>query len=251
MTITIDRLHTNCQNKGQLKHTEWVMQQYYPLRSQSIAFYLPHQLWDSGYALKKLTRISSLFISWDRVLYDMKRLIPAESCHDCNFGFSRSRISLHFSSIAIIAGIFGLAITTSVTSPLYGQFTTPVSPALRGFPPSSMFSDEGVIPMCSDISITYIPISSIGMMNCPPSTVPVVMITSPPTFSGTSSNSISLCTYTVNSEFGSFEFGLTPTITLTNCVFVSPHFPPLAADTIVSPAMTNFPSFGFPTTLFP
>ena len=57
--------------------------------------------------------------------------------------------------------------------------------------------------------------------------------------------------YTVNSEFGSFEFGITPTITLTNCVFVSSQFPPQAADTIVSPAMTNFPSFGFPTTLFP
>ena len=223
----------------------------WPLQSQSIAIYLPHQLWDSGYALKKLTRISSLFISWDRVLYDMNRLIPAESCHDFNFGFNRTRIRLHFISIAIIAGIIGLAITTSTASPLYAQFTTPVSPALRGFPPSSLFSDEGVIPMCSDISITYIPISSIGMMNCPPSTVPVVMITSPLTFSGTSSNLISLCTYTVNSEFGFFEFGLTPTITLNNCVFVSSQFPPLAADTIVSPAMTNFPSFGFPTTLFP
>lgn len=204
---------------------------------------------------KKLTRISSLFISWNWVLYDMSSLRLDEICHDLSLGLTRSHSRLRFLSIAIITGILGLlilhTIPASTPSPLYAQFISPLAPALRGFPSSSMFSSEGVIPMCSDISISYIPVSSIGMANCPPSTVPVVMITSPFTFSSSSSNLISLCTYTINSEFDFFGFGFTPTVTLTGCVSFSSPLPPLAADTIVSPARVNFPSFVTPTTLIP
>jgi hypothetical protein len=199
-----------------------------------------------------LTRI--LFISWNRVLYDVNRPSLAEICHDFSFGFKSGHIRLHFVLVTIIASILGLilqAMPAGAPSPLYAQFMTPLTPALRGFPPSSMFSNEGVIPMCSDISISYIPVSSIGMVNCPPSTIPVVMITSPLTFSSTSSNLISLCTYRINSEFDFFGLGLTPTVTLTDCIFLSSQLPPLAADTIVSPARANFPSVVIPSALFP
>lgn len=170
-------------------------------------------------------------------------------------GLYRLRVALSVS----IAGILGLLISEVIPgntpSPLYAQFMqlpSSPAPALPGFPPSSsIFSDNTLVPMCLQTSLSYIPISSIGMINCPLSTIPVVVVTNPLTFSGTSSNLISVCTYTINSEFDFFGFDLTPTITLTNCVSFSSQLPPVATDTTISTATTTFPSMFIPTTTFP
>lgn len=172
-----------------------------------------------------------------------------------NRGHYRLRVALSVSIASILGLLISEVIPGNTPSPLYAQFMQlPSSPALAlpGFPPSSStFFDNTVVPMCLETSLSYIPISSIGMINCPLSTIPIVVVTNPLTFSGTSSNLISVCTYTINSEFGLFGFDLTRNITLTNCVSFSSQLPPVATDTTISTATTTFPSVIIPTNTFP
>jgi hypothetical protein len=187
----------------------------------------------------------SIIISRNWIIYSMNRLLRAEFCRYLGLGSMRSHYRLHIVSMTAITGVLGLlifqAIFSSAPSPLYAQFVPPLSPAFRGFLPSTVLSNQGVIPMCADPSMSSIPVSSIGMVNCPFSTVPVVMVTNPSSFSSSSSSLTSLCTYTFNSEVGLFGFGFTPTITLTDCVFFSSPVIPLIDNTIVTTAGMNFP----------
>ena len=172
----------------------------------------------------------------------MNCLLRDEICRYLGLGGMRNHYRLRFVSMAAILGLsIFLAIFSSVLSPLYAQFVPPLSPAFRGFLPSTVLSNQGVIPMCADLSMSSIPVSSIGMVNCPPSTVPVVMVTNPFSFSSSSSSLTSLCTYTFNPEVGLFGFGFTPTITLTDCVFFTSPVIPLIDNSIVTTAGMNFP----------
>ena len=175
----------------------------------------------------------------------MDRLLLAEICRYFGLGSKCSHSRLYFVLLTSVTGILGLlifqVIFSSVPSPLYAQFVQPFAPGFRGFLPSTVLSNQGVIPMCADPSMSSIPVTSIGMVNCPPSTVPVVMVTNPFSFSSSSSSLTSLCTYTFNSDVGLFGFDFTPTITLTNCVFFTSPLTPLIDNTIVSPTGINFP----------
>lgn len=175
----------------------------------------------------------------------MNPLLQAKICRYFGLGGKRSHSRLYFVSMTAIAGILGLlvfqAIFSSVPSPLYAQLLRPFVPGFGGFLPSTALSNQGVIPMCADPSISSIPVSTIGMINCPASTVPVVMLTNPNSFSISSSSLTSLCTYTFNSEVGLFGFGFTPTITLTNCVFFTSPNIPLIDNTIASATGMIFP----------
>jgi hypothetical protein len=175
----------------------------------------------------------------------MNRLLQAESCRYLGLGSKRSYSRMHFLSVTAITGILGLlifqVIFSSLPSPLYAQLVQPFAPGFRGFLPSNVLSNQGVIPMCADPSMSSIPVTSIGMVSCPTSTIPVVMVTNPSSFSSTSSSLTSLCTYTFNSEVGLFGFGFTPTITLTDCVSFTSPLIPLIDNSIVSPTGMNFP----------
>lgn len=175
----------------------------------------------------------------------MDRVLRAEISRHFGLGSKCSNSRLYFVSLTSVTAILGLLIFqvmfSSVPSPLYAQFVQPFTPGFRGFIPSTVLSNQGVIPMCADPSMSSIPVTSIGMVSCPPSTVPVVMVTNPSSFSSSSSSVTSLCTYTFNSDVGLFGFDFTPTITLTNCVFFSSPITPLIDNTIVSPIGISFP----------
>lgn len=122
-----------------------------------------------------------------------------------------------------------LALTTVILTLMIPQIidSGSITPLQAQTP--SVFSDDNVIPMCLGSSLSFIPVSTIGMVNCPVGTFPIVMITSPLSVSSTSSNFIWVCTYTISSEFGFLGFSLAPRITPTDCIPFSSQLSPLLA----------------------
>ena len=92
--------------------------------------------------------------------------------------------------------------------------------------PSIVSNENGIIPMCLGSTFSFIPVSTIGMVNCPVGTLPIVII-SPLSVGGTSSGFIWMCSYTIGSELGFLGLDLAPGITLTNCIPISSQLSPL------------------------
>jgi hypothetical protein len=92
--------------------------------------------------------------------------------------------------------------------------------------PSIVSDENGIIPMCLGSTFSFIPVSTIGMVNCPVGTFPIVII-SPLSVGGTSSGFIWMCSYAIGSELGFLGLDLAPGITLTNCIPISSQLSPL------------------------